>query len=78
MANNPLEQEALLADLKTMSDNQLIDRAAHYNACLRKGRELVKQGNEIVKDAIDLYTICKNELSARLDAKIERETGKRE
>jgi hypothetical protein len=69
-------EAALLADMASLSDNQLIDHAAHYNALLKRGRLLEAQGAALVRETIGLFTICQNELHARIHRRIEHETDR--
>lgn len=66
----------LLSDIQIMTNNQLIDYAAGYNANIRRGHKLVADGQIIIKSNIDLFVACQNELHARLARKIENETNR--
>jgi hypothetical protein len=72
------EEQRLSADIKTMSDNHLIDRAAGYNLILRRGRKLESDGRALTSKNIVLYVMCQNELYARINRRIERETDRDE
>jgi hypothetical protein len=66
----------LREEIEAMSDNQLMNRAAHYNALLRRGRRLVEEGQALISANINLFVACQNELHSRTLSKIERETDR--
>jgi hypothetical protein len=70
------DDDKLLTDIKSMSDNQLVDRAAQYNANLRRGRKLVAEGKAMIDGTIDLFVICQNELHSRTHRRVEDETDR--
>jgi hypothetical protein len=63
-------------EVSEMSDDELMRYAAQYNLELRRGRELLKEGDDIIKANINLYVACQNELMSRMTNRIEEETNK--
>lgn len=61
-------------DVKGLSDSELMDRAARYNAQLRQGRRMVDEGNAIISAAIDPFVACQNEFYSRISQRLEKET----
>jgi hypothetical protein len=72
---DPIEY-ALRADLEKMTDNQVVDRAASYNAQLRKGRKMQADGEVLLRENINLFVMCQNELHSRMHRRIELETNR--
>lgn len=66
----------LREEIESMSDDQLLERAAHYNAMLRRGRRLTDEGQALISANISLFLACQNELHSRTLSKIERETDR--
>jgi hypothetical protein len=71
------EGQILADEIRKLTDNQLIDRAADYNAKLRRGRKLVADGQAIIDSNINAFVMCQNELHHRTTTKVERETDLR-
>lgn len=69
-------ESALVRDIQGMSDDQLIDRSAHYNAALRRGRKLMAEGDAIVSANINLFIMCQNALNDRTRRRIDTETDR--
>jgi hypothetical protein len=65
-----------MMEVSEMSDDELMRYAAQYNLELRRGRELLKEGDDIIKANINLYVACQNELMSRMTNRIEQETNK--
>ena len=65
-----------MMEVSEMSDDELMRYAAQYNLELRRGRQLAKDGDDIIKANINLYVTCQNELMSRMTNRIEKETDK--
>jgi hypothetical protein len=65
-----------MMEVSEMSDDELMRYAAQYNLELRRGRQLLKEGDDIIKANINLYVACQNELMSRMTNRIEQETNK--
>jgi hypothetical protein len=76
MSDRDTTEKALRDDMEGMSDNLLIDRMAGYNAKLRRGRRLVAEGDTILKETINLFVMCQNELNGRMHRRVEHETDR--
>jgi hypothetical protein len=63
-------------EVSEMSDDELMRHTAQYNSELRRGRQLQKEGDDIIKANINLYVACQNELMSRMHQHIEEETDK--
>lgn len=60
--------------VKEMSDADLLRTAVRYNHQLRRGRRMVREGDDIIKHNISEFVICQNELQHRVSAKLELAT----
>jgi hypothetical protein len=65
-----------MMEVSEMSDDELMRHTAQYNSELRRGRQLLKEGDDIIKANINLYVACQNELMSRMTNRIEQETNK--
>jgi hypothetical protein len=63
-------------EISEMSDDELMRQTAQYNSELRRGRLLQREGDDIIKENINLYVACQNELMSRMTNRIEEETDK--
>jgi hypothetical protein len=63
-----------IEDVKGMSDDHLLDRAARHQAELRKGRRMEAEGRAIINANINEYVMCQNELYSRVCNRVEEAT----
>lgn len=63
-------EQLLRTEIKHLSDSQPMARAAMFNASLRSGRALQKEGLDIIGANINLFVMCQNELMSRVNRRI--------
>jgi hypothetical protein len=61
-------------EVSEMSNDELFHHVAKYNLELRRGRRMVKEGDNIIKENINHYVACQNELMSRMTNRIEGDT----
>jgi hypothetical protein len=71
MTDEPLIHDEPVAGL---SDDQLLDRAARYQAELRRGRRMEAEGRAIINANINEFVMCQNEFYIRLSRRVEQAT----
>jgi hypothetical protein len=60
--------------LKKLSDADLLSMAAGFNLQLRRGREMVEEGDKLIKANINEYVMCQNEMYTRISYSISQKT----
>jgi hypothetical protein len=68
------DQGVMAERAKAMSDSQLLDAAARFNAELRRGRRMEAEGRELINANINEYVACQNEFYSRVSDNIQQKT----